>query len=206
MSFIRYYELLPFDPLEYPLSCSLSFRRRAFIRHSVSNSRFCLVCPSTRITRHSSSPRRVSLSRCRREYLETFAIPSLFPLSLFRGQHVSAQQERPSILWSCRGKSEAITLGFYPGLPTRRGWARAVANKRVKRKATEEQRTLRLHRIKRRLCLFHRLHSCRDRVTLQPRLLSSATPAKERERDRDSGEERVHLHRGFSTWRKSTDG
>lgn len=103
-------------------------------------SRFCLICPSTRITRRSSSPRREFLyPDVRREYLETLQFSRASPLT-----YVFAQEEdRPSLLWPCRGKSEAITLGFYLGLPRRRekrGRIRSVANKRMKRRAMVEWR------------------------------------------------------------------
>lgn len=116
----------------------------------IRRSRFCLICPSTRITRpRSSSPRWdfPYLGANTWRLCDSAASPPT---------HVSAREkDSPSMLWSCRGKSEAITLGFYPGLPTRRG-SGSVANKRVKRRATVEWRALRLQRIKRRLRLFYR--------------------------------------------------
>jgi len=72
------------------------------------------------------------------------------------------------------------------------GRARSVANKRVKRRATVEWRTLRLHRIKRRLRLFHRLVF--RRVLLRHRLPFC---------QKYFAKEWVHLHRGFSTWRST---
>lgn len=108
-----------------------------------------------RITRRSSGPRREFSSGA-----NTWRLCNSVAYIRIR----AGREPTVSILWPCRGKSEAITLGFYPGLPTRRragsrGLRISVANKRVKRKTTRriEWRTLRLQRIKRGLRFFHRL-------------------------------------------------
>lgn len=135
---VRYYMPLPFLS-KYPDTLFLSFSFSLFFFHlrtSIRNSLLLAILFDLPFDADYQTPvqssLRVSLSR--REYLETsqFSYLSVYI-------RISAQKEdRPSLLWPCRGKSEAITLGFYPGLPTRRcgRGVRSVANKRVKRRAT----------------------------------------------------------------------
>lgn len=93
------------------------FSASAHLFEIVRCSRFCLICPSTRITRRpvQSSP-RVSLSRRRREYLETLQFSRASPLT-----YVSAQEkDRPVYPLAVPRKKRGNHFGILSGITNAR--------------------------------------------------------------------------------------